>query len=231
VSNWVPGLVGTAVRYVSIPSFSRLAEETPKTLALGVQRAIPLMVSVVVPVAVTMAVLGPAMIRFLYGARWVPAGTVLRFLAVVMLARMLTALTFDILTSMGITRATVWLNLVWAAVLIPSLIAGVHLDGIRGAAIAHAIVAMVVAIPCALVALRLGGINLRPIGPALVRPLLGGLLAGLIMLGVSNLFEFPPAVELFAAGGAGFIAYLLVAIRPRQFSKLIASARRGEIQA
>ncbi len=28
VSSWVPGLVGTAVRYVSVPGFSRLAEQT-----------------------------------------------------------------------------------------------------------------------------------------------------------------------------------------------------------
>ena len=79
------------------------------------------------PIAVTMAVLAPAMIHFLYGARWVPAGDALRFLAVVMIARMLTALAFDILTSLGVTHATVWLNLGWAAVLIPSLIVGVHL--------------------------------------------------------------------------------------------------------
>jgi PST family polysaccharide transporter len=225
VSNWVPGLVGTAVRYVSIPSFSRLAEETPETLALGVRRAIPMMFSVVMPAAVAMAVLGPAMIHFLYGARWVQAGQVLRFLAVVMLARMLTALTFDILTALGVTHSTLWLNVVWAVVLIPSLIAGVHLDGIRGAAIAHAIVAVTVAIPMALVALHRGGVALRPVGPALIRPLFGGLLAGLIMLGVSKLLELPPTAELFVAGGAGLITYLLVVIRPNQVAKLIPKAR------
>jgi O-antigen/teichoic acid export membrane protein len=235
VSNWVPGLVGTAVRYVSIPSFSRLAEQEPETLALGVRRAIPLMVAVVMPIAVTMAVLAPAMIHFLYGARWVPAGDALRFLAVVMVARMLTALAFDILTSLGVTHATVWLNLGWAAALIPSLIAGVHLDGIRGAAIAHAIVAVVVAIPLTVVALQRGGVDLRPVAPALVRPLLGGLLAGLIMFGAAELFEYPPAVELFVAGGAGLIAYLLVVVPVSQFGKLISKARhflkRGEAQA
>jgi hypothetical protein len=74
-------------------------------------------------------------------------------------------------------------------------------------------------------------ISLRPIGPALVRPCLGGLLAGLILFGMWSLFEYPRAVELLAAGGAVLIVYLLLAIRPRQFSKLIASARRGEVQA
>ena len=226
VSNWVPGMVGTAVRYVSIPSFSRLAEQKTETLTLGVRRAIPLMFAVVMPIAVTMAVLAPAMIHFLYGARWVPAGDALRFLAVVMIAKMLTGLTFDILTSLGNTYATVWLNLGWAAVLVPSLIVGVHLNGIRGAAIAHAIVAVVIAIPLAAVFLQRGGVNLRPVAPALVRPLLGGLLAGLIMLGVSELLELPPPIELVIAGGAGLIAYLPVAIPTRQFPVLLAKARQ-----
>ena len=39
VSSWIPGLVGTAVRYVSMPGFSRLAEQDDETLALGAQRA------------------------------------------------------------------------------------------------------------------------------------------------------------------------------------------------
>jgi O-antigen/teichoic acid export membrane protein len=234
VSSWVPGIVMTAVRYVSIPSFSRLAEHQPETFALGVRRAIPIMVTVVMPIAMTMVVLAPAMIDFLYGARWLPAGDVLRFLAVVMIARMLTALAFDILTSLGVTHAMVWLNLVWAAVLIPSLILGVQLDGIRGASIAHAIVAALVAIPLAVVALQRYGVNLRPVVPALVRPMLGSLLAGLIMFAVSELFEFPPPAELFVASGAGLIAYLLVIIRPSEFAELIRIARHylhhGEAQ-
>jgi O-antigen/teichoic acid export membrane protein len=154
-----------------------------------------------------------------------PAGDALRFLAVGMIARMLTALAFDILTSLGNTRATAGLNLGWAAVLIPSLILGVHLDGIRGAAIAHAIVAVVVAIPLTVVVLLRGGVNLRPVAPALVRPLVGGVLAGLIMLGVSEVFEFAPTMELFVAGGAGLTIYLLVVVQARQLPELITRGR------
>ena len=224
VSNWVPGLVGTAVRYVSIPGFSRLAEQEPKVLALGVQRTIPLMFKFVTPIAVAMAVLAPAMVHFLYGAKWVPAAEALRFLAVGMIARMLSALALDILTSLGNTNATVWLNLGWAAALIPAMIMGVHLDGIRGAAIAHAIVAVVVAMPLTVLMLQRGGVNLRPVVPALVRPLLGGLIAGLTMLVASELFEFPPALELFVAGGAGLVSYLLVAIPASQLAKFVRRA-------
>ncbi|MCV5959910.1 oligosaccharide flippase family protein, partial [Escherichia coli] len=57
VSNWVPGLIGTPVRYVSVPSFSRLAEQNAEALALGVRRSVPLLVTAVLPIAVVMATL------------------------------------------------------------------------------------------------------------------------------------------------------------------------------
>ena len=119
ISSWVPGMVGTAVRYVSIPAFSRLAEGETDDVALGVPRRVPLMVSVVAPVAAVMATLSPALIHVLYGADWVPAAEALRFLAFVMVARMFTALVFDIQTGLGNTRVTIWLNLAWLSRLAP----------------------------------------------------------------------------------------------------------------
>ena len=124
ISSWVPGLVGTAVRYVSIPAFSRLAEGEKEEFALGVQRSLPLMIGVVAPIAAVMVVLAPAMIHVLYGAEWAPAAEALRFLAFVMVARMFTALVFDVQTGLGNTRVTVWLNLVWLVALLPALWVG-----------------------------------------------------------------------------------------------------------
>jgi hypothetical protein len=77
-------------------------------------------------------------------------------------------------------------------------------------------------VPLAVIALQRGGVNLRPVVRALPRPLLGGLLAALTMLGLSELLTSPPPVELFVAGGAGLLAYLLVVIRPGQFRQLMA---------
>ncbi|WP_442940234.1 oligosaccharide flippase family protein [Nocardioides sp. B-3] len=79
ISSWVPGIIGTAVRYVSIPAFSRLAEEAPDQLLLGVQRSLPTMIALVAPIAAVMATLSPALIGVLYGARWEPAADALRF--------------------------------------------------------------------------------------------------------------------------------------------------------
>jgi PST family polysaccharide transporter len=220
VSSWVHGFVGTAVRYVSIAGFSRLAEDKPETLSLGVQRALPVLFAAVLPIAVLMAVLPSQIIVVLYGGQWAASAAVLRFLAVLMIGRLLTGIAFDILTSLGATRSTVWLNLGWCVALVPALMIGTRLDGIRGAAIAHAVVTLLVAMPLAVLALHRGGVHLRPVAPALVRPLCGGAAAAVIMLSVAWLTGPTPIVQLGLAGAAGLLGYLLIAVPPSQIREL-----------
>lgn len=227
VSSWVPGLLGTAIRYVSIPSFSRLAEDTPETLNAGARHAFRALATAVLPVAVTLGMLAPSVVVFLYGDRWAPAGAALRFLAVVMVARMVTALAFDILTSLGATRATVWLNLGWAAALIPALLVGTRADGIRGAAVAHALVAVLVAIPLAVLTLRRCGVHLGPLAPSLARPF-GGAAAATAVIWLLGSAVGPSGsafLHLLVAGGGGLVVYLLVVVPPDRLGRLPALVR------
>lgn len=210
ISNWVPGLVGTAVRYVALPSFSRLAEHDSDALELGVRRSVPILVSAVLPVAVIMATLAPQMIDVLYGEKWGPSGVVLRFLAALMVVRMLTAFAIDILASVGSTKATTWLNAGWAVALLPALWIGTHLDGIRGAAIAHSIVAVAVALPLSVLAVRLAGVSLLPALPKLIRPLIAAIVSAAVILLVQRIVGNSAAVQLVVAGGAGILAYVLL---------------------
>ncbi|MFF5210348.1 oligosaccharide flippase family protein [Streptosporangium sp. NPDC000396] len=212
ISSWVPGLVGTAVRYVALPSFSRLAEESRESISAGVQRAVPLLFSIVVPFGVVLGTLAPAVVVFLYGERWAPSAEVLRFLAILMVVRMLTALAVDILAALGATKSTVWLNLGWAVTLVPALMVGARVDGIRGAAIGHAVVAVVVALPLAALALHRAGVVLAPIASALVRPLLGGALAGVVMTLLAHVVDGAPLVQLVVAGGTGLLVFVLVVV-------------------
>ena len=211
VSSWVPGLVGAAVRYVSIPAFSRLAEGEDADFALGVQRALPLLVSFVTPVAVVMATLSPALIDVLYGAHWEPAASALQFLAFVMVARMITGLVFDIQAGLGNTRVTIVLNLVWLVTLLPALWIGAHADGIRGAALGHAVVALVVAIPLAGWFLHRAGVHMGPVVRKVVRPVAAGVVAGLVMTTLARPID-SPLMELVVAGGLGMVVYLLLAV-------------------
>ena len=128
-----------------------------------------------------MAVLSPSMIHVLYGEHWAPAAEALRFLAFVMVARMFTALVFDVQTGLGNTRVTVWLNLAWLVALLPALWLGAHAGGMRGAAGAHAVVAVVVAIPLAGWMLHRSGVDMRPVIRRTARPVLAAVVAGAVM--------------------------------------------------
>jgi PST family polysaccharide transporter len=221
VSSWVPGLIGTAIRYVSVAGFSRLAEDDdPESLSLGVQRSVVLLLTFVLPVAVVMATLASPLVIFLYGGKWASAAGVLSFLAVLMVVRMLTSLTFDILTSAGVTRATVWLNLGWVVALVPALLVGVQLGGIRGVGVGHAVVAVLVAFPLSLVALHRSGVRLGPAVPSLIRPALGAALAAIVIVALSQVTGGTPFVELCLAGGAGMLVYILVVVPRDQFRRL-----------
>ncbi|GIH22362.1 hypothetical protein Aph01nite_06720 [Acrocarpospora phusangensis] len=212
VSSWVPGLIGTAIRYVSIPSFSRLAENDADSLSLGVQRSVPLLVSAILPISVVMAALAHPLIAFLYEPRWDQAAGVLRFLGVLMIVRMVTMFAFDILTGQGAAKATMWMNLGTGIALVPAVYAGTQLDGIRGAAIGHLTAATLVGLPLAALALRRAGVRLGPIFPALVRPLVGGVVSCAVTVLVSYLVDHGPLVELIVAGGAGILIYVLIVV-------------------
>ena len=214
----MPGLVGTAVRYVSIPAFSRLAEGEKAEFAVGVQRSLPLMIGVVAPIATVMVVLSPAMIHVLYGEQWAPAAEALRFLAFVMVARMFTALVFDVQTGLGNTRVTVWLNLAWLVALLPALWLGAHAGGMRGAAVAHAVVAVVVAIPLAGWLLHRSGVDMRPVIRRCARPVFAAVVAGVVMALVARPLD-TPFVQLVVAGGLGTVVYMLIALPAEGWAK------------
>jgi hypothetical protein len=96
--------------------------------------------------------------------------------------------------------------------LVPALWIGTHLDGIRGAAIAHGVVGVFVAIPLAVLALRLAGVSLVPILPALVRPTIGAAIAAAVIMLIDSVVNSNSFVQLLLAGGAGLIVYVLVAV-------------------
>jgi len=225
VSSWVPGVVGTAVRYVSVAGFSRLSEES-SALSEGVRRSIPMLVTGLVPIATLFAVLSPELVQFLFGAKWAPAAGVLRFLMILMVVRMLTSFTVDILIGAGVTRWTLILNLFWAVALVPALLVGTHLGGIRGAAIAHVVVGLLVALPIAALALQRTGVRIAPIAPELIRPLLGGVVGGALAYLVARISGPVPVVQLIAAGSVGTVAYLVIAIGRRQLRDWSALVRR-----
>ena len=65
-------VISSAVRYVSVAGFSRLSEVDNEELSAGVQRAVPLLFTGLVPIAVLTAALASPLVKTLYGGEWAP---------------------------------------------------------------------------------------------------------------------------------------------------------------
>lgn len=229
VSSWAQTVLGTAIRYVSVAGFSRLSEHDDDALSAGVRRSMPLLVLVVAPIVALTSVLAAPLVSLLYGGRWAPAALVLQILVLVTLVRMVTALAMDVLMGAGATRATLWFNVGWAVALIPTLWVATQYEGIRGAALAQTGIGFLVAIPLAAWALRRIRVDLAPLGPALVRPMLATVLAAVVSLGTLRLASaYHPVIQLLVAGTAGMLAYLPVAVPREQLRQWLSMLRRRE---
>ena len=228
VSNWVPGVVTAGIRYVSIAGFSRLAEENDSTLSAGVQRSAPLLITLVLPFTILIAILSPDVVAVLYGDKWAPAAAPLSFLMILMAGRVFVSFTFDILTSAGATRSTLWLNLGWAVVLLPALYFGTSHGGIRGTAMSHALVAMLIALPLGVLMLERAGVSLSGIVPELARPAIAAVLCAGVCFAATMVVGDAPWLELFVAGGAGLAVYVAVGLPPQMRQRILRSLRRSK---
>ncbi len=228
VSSWAQTVLGTAIRYVSVAGYSRLSEHDDEALSAGVRQSMPLLVTVVAPIVALTAVLAAPLVALLYGGEWAPAGPVLRILVGLTLVRMVTGLAMDVLMGAGATRATLWVNVGWAVVLLPTLWVATALDGIRGAAVAQTGVGILVVIPLAALALHRARVALAPLGPPLVRPLLAAGLAAAAAAAVAHVAGPHPFVRLVLAGTAGMLVYVPVAVPRDQLRQWLDALRRRE---
>lgn len=212
VSSWIPGLILNAMRWVAVPGFSRIAGDV-RQLSAAVQRSMQYLVVLTIPPAVLLAVFAPPLVAFLYGEIWQPAATALQWLPILGIVRLVTTLAVDVVTSMGRTRVALWLNIGWSAALLPALWFGTQMGGIRGTALAHSVVGILVAIPITFFALARLGVDLGPLPRMLARPLAGGLVSTLVCLAVAHLTGLWPAIVQLAVGGVvGIAAYVLVVV-------------------
>jgi PST family polysaccharide transporter len=219
ISSWALTTITASLRYVSIAGFSRLSEMEPEVLSRSTQRSVVTLYQLVIPIGVLTAALATSLITVLYGTEWLPASSALRYLAVLTVVRVLLSFAMDILMGVGTTRVMLWVNAAWAAALIPALYVGVSHDGIRGAGIAHAVVALTVAFPLAIWALRRAGIHLAPIVPKLVRPTVAAVVAAAAARFTSTEVSSPAVLELALAGSIGLAVYVVIAFPQRDLRR------------
>jgi O-antigen/teichoic acid export membrane protein len=208
LSSWPVNVFSAAVRRVSLAGFSRLTGDMDR-LRSSFGRSLSLLMAVTVPVCALLGVLAVPVVHLVYGERWASAAEALRFLAILAVARVAAELAYDLLVALGRSRATLWLQGLWTLALIPVLEVGARLDGIRGVAAGHALVAMLLVLPAFALTLRRAGFSPAELAAGLLRPLAGGTLVAGCALLVLFLVHQPFAV-LALAGILALGAYALV---------------------
>ena len=226
LSSWPYNMFLGPVRNVAPAVFARLQHDQPAMRSTFLSAA-RILTAVTLPICLLIGGSATALIGFVYGARWLPAAQPLIWLAVAGAARILLQLAYDYVVVLGWTRLLLIIQLVWLIALIPCLIAGTRADGIYGASLAEAAVALLVVLPCYLAALRKAGIGLMALGKSLLLPLTAGAAAGLVAMGAGML---APS-NFIALAVSGAITIALIGLIAYQMRSTFALLRRSQIPA
>jgi PST family polysaccharide transporter len=207
-SSWPLNVFGEAARRVALAGFSRLTDDR-EALGRSFARGLALLMAATVPVCALLAGYADAMLRIVYGAPWAPAAQALVLLAPLGLVRVGLFVVYDLFVALDRSRVLLKVQALWLVLMIPALTAGTLVAGIRGAAGAHLLVAVLVVAPVFLRAVAREGIAIAPALRSCLRPALGGTLVVASALIVRALFD-EDLTRLVVGGVLGLAVYLPV---------------------
>jgi Membrane protein involved in the export of O-antigen and teichoic acid len=208
LSSWPVSVFAVAVWRVSVPGFARLQTD-PERLRSAFTRSFGLLMAATLPVCLVLSALAHPLVRFVYGEKWVPAATALSVLAALGALRIGLQLMTDVLVAVGRGRRAFLLQVVWLAALVPSLTVGARLDGLRGVAIGHVVVAAGLMLPLHLSALHPLGISGSALARAAARPLISTAVAGAVAFALATLGYRSDFMQLLIVGLATMLVFLI----------------------
>lgn len=159
LSTWPMTLVSSVVRRVTTPLFAQMHQRGDGES--GFRRAVFLVMAPAVLLCTLLAVYSNGIVLFVYGEKWQAAAVAVPALALLSLGRMIVELAYDYLVAVGRTVGNTWLHGIWLVLLVPALVVGAAIDGIRGVSIAHAAVVVCVVVPGVALLLHSSGLRLR----------------------------------------------------------------------
>ncbi len=205
VANWPWTLLSMSIRQVSLPAFSRLAEDRAG-LEDAFSHSLALAAGVAVLGGLLLAALAEPLVGILYGDKWLPAVAALRWLALFGALRVVLELCYDLLIAAGRAGSLVRVQLVWIATLVVALPLGAHLGGIAGVAIAQSAVAVALVLPLNLRLLHGASLSMGPLARAL-QPTAFATAAGTVVALLTLEAGAPRAVTLLVGGALITLAY------------------------
>jgi len=189
--------------------FPAAAASDAETIRRRTIRGVRLSCLVLFPLIPVAFVLAPVVIPAVLGARWEGMVVPFQILLAVGVAHAVVNVIGESLSGTGHIDFRAWINVVWMLAMIGALVVLVQADGIRGAALAHLILYVPVALAYGFWGMRLLGAKAGQLGGAL------GAVGGMIALQavvtiavVASLMEtsVPEAVRVALAAGAGLAA-------------------------
>jgi O-antigen/teichoic acid export membrane protein len=207
LASWPVSMFAFAVARVSLAGFAQLAHDRVR-LQEGYATALRMLLAVALPACVGLSVLAGPIMRTLYGNRWAPAAPALALLAIMSAGRVVIEFSYDLFIAVGRPRMVFGLQGLWTVTLLPALIVGAQLDGIRGAAWARALITVGLVVPALFAMLARSGIDIRLVLMRSTRPVL----ASLAMVPVLLLTLLLPSDPVRLAAGVGLGALIYLAI-------------------
>jgi O-antigen/teichoic acid export membrane protein len=198
LSSWPVNTFSMVVRRVSLPAFA--AVQGDRAAREGTfSRFTALLAVVTLPTCVLLGLLALPLVSTLYGHQWAASASALQWLAVLAVVRVACELAYDYLVALGRSRTTMWLQGGWLLALAVTLPIGAYLGGIQGVAIAHAAVAVLVALPAFALAVGKTGVHLASLLAPMLRPVLGCLAMVAVIAALRSVLA--PSALLLVIGG------------------------------
>lgn len=190
LSSWPVSIFSQPLRSVAPAAFARLQDD-PAQMSRLFGQVLRLLAAVALPVCLLLAGAAGPLISFVYGPRWAPAAVVLAFLGVLAAVRIFFELGYDFLVVKGDSRQILAVQGGWLVVLVPALVAGARLDGLRGVAIAQAAVAVGVVLPAYAYLLSRAGVSIRSLLAQVWLAVVVSLIVGAAALLISDAVAAP----------------------------------------
>jgi lipopolysaccharide exporter len=171
VASWTTAVLSSVLNGVVVPTFGRVVHD-PRQLGEALVGATRLVALVACPIVLVTMVLADPLVHTVFGARWAAAAPVLVVLAVYGFVYSFTLLYANVMIALGFTTRLLLVQVGWIAVLVPALLLGIDRAGLVGAAWAHVVAVLLVALPGYLFfSLRQTELNPVDLLPGTVRPL------------------------------------------------------------
>lgn len=204
--------IAPIVNATAFPAFA-LVQERPSEARFYALKAVRMMAAIAVPVFFGLSVTAPEVVDLVFGPNWTAARPVLGVLALAVTFRAILLVVPNFLQGIGDSRASFWCTAAGAVIFPPAFVIGCHW-GVVGVAWAWLLGYPLMYAVSALIAARRGGLDMRLLMMAPLRPVAAGIIM-MVMVSVARLAlppTLPEYVEFAALVAVGAVTYSCVLI-------------------